>query len=121
MYILEKYALFTFRDGLTRSSILASDKQITPAEGPGGGPPTPPWATAGAAVVPGGEGGKGVGGDRLGWGHVGILYKAPRDYTMPRQTIHSPSKLYKSPTDNTNTLSMRRNPNILNKDITYLA
>ena len=47
-----------------------------PTEGPGGGPPASPWATAAAAVGPGGEGGRG---DRLGWGHTRVLYKAPED------------------------------------------
>ena len=45
-------------------------------EGPGGG--TRRGATA-AAVGPGG--------DRLGSGHIRILYNAPQDYTKPQQTI----------------------------------
>ena len=36
-------------------------------------------------------------GDRLGWGHMRILYKAPTDYTKPRKTIPSPDRLYKAP------------------------
>ena len=34
-------------------------------------------------------------GDRLEWGHIRILYKAPKDYTKPRQTIQSPKRLHK--------------------------
>ena len=30
--------------------------------------------------------------DRAGWGHIRILYKAPTDYTKPRQTLQSPKK-----------------------------
>ena len=41
-----------------------------------------------------GGGGEG-GGDRLGWGHIKRLYKAPQDYTKPRQTIQSPDRQYK--------------------------
>ena len=26
-------------------------------------------------------------GDRLGWGHIKILYKAPEEYTKPKKTI----------------------------------
>ena len=33
-----------------------------------------------------GEGGAG-GKDRLGWGHIRILYKALENYTKPQQTI----------------------------------
>ena len=35
----------------------------------------------------GARGGEGRG-DRLGWGRIRILYKAPKDYTKPRNTIH---------------------------------
>ena len=60
-----------------------------------GGALAPPWATAaGAAVGPGG-GREGGGGDRLGWGHIRRLYKAPTDYTKPRNIIQSPDRLYK--------------------------
>ena len=62
------------------------------AEGPRG-PPAPPWATA-AAVGPGG--GRGRGG-RLGWGHIRILYKAPKDHAKPQQTVQSPKKIIQSP------------------------
>jgi len=41
--------------------------------------PPPPWGPGGGEV-----------GDRLGWGHIRILYKAPEDFTKPRQTIQSP-------------------------------
>ena len=60
-----------------------------PPRGLGRGASALPWATA-AAVGPGG-------GDRLGWGHIRILYKTPTDYTKPQQTIQSPDKLYKAP------------------------
>ena len=67
-----------------------------PAEGPGGegrphhlGPPPPPWDL-------GGEGG-----DRLRWGHIRILYKAPdrlykapTNYTKPYKIIQRPQKDY---------------------------
>ena len=49
----------------------------------GGGAPAPPWAAA-AAVGPGGEGE-----DRLGCGHIRILYEAPENFT-------SPNRLYKA-------------------------
>ena len=42
----------------------------------GGGPPAPPWATAAAAGLGRERGGGEV--DRLGWGHIKILYEAPR-------------------------------------------
>ena len=45
---------------------------IRPPRGLGRKPPAPPWATAAAAVGPGG--------DRLGWGHFKAVYypsKAP--------------------------------------------
>ena len=64
-------------DGLKIRSACGS------AGGPAGGPPAPPWATA-AALGPGGEGGKG-GGDRLWWGRIRILHKAPTDYTKPQK------------------------------------
>ena len=49
------------------------------------------------------------GGDRLGWGHIRILYKAPKDYTKPQQTIQSPQKIY------TKTYKIRQQPKTLNK------
>ena len=43
-------------------------------------------------------------GARLGWEHIGILYKAPEDHTKPQHTIpspqqtkQSPNRLYKAP------------------------
>ena len=78
-----------------------------PAEGPGppgGGPPAPHWATAAAAVGPGGGRGQrgkgrggGEGGDRLGLGHIQILYKAPEDYTKPQETIQRHEKIIQGP------------------------
>ena len=62
---------------------------------PAEGPPAPPGAT-GAAVGPGRRGG---GRDNLGWGHIRILYKAPKEYTKPQKSIQSPNRLYKAPTD----------------------
>ena len=53
-----------------------------------GPPPLPPW---------------GPGGDRLGWGHIRILHKAPKDYTKPQQTIQSPDRPYKAPEHYTKT------------------
>ena len=71
------------------------------------------------------EGGGG-GGDRLGWGHIRILYKAPEDYTKPQLTIQSPDRLYKAPTDNTKaqqdyarTPRIRQRLKISNKDLKY--
>ena len=67
-----------------------------------GGAPAPPWATAAAAAVGPGGGwgdGGGRGGDKLGWGHIRILYKAPTDDTKPQNTIQSPDRLYKAPTN----------------------
>ena len=61
-----------------------------PAEGLGGWP-APSWATAAATVGPGG-------GDRLGWGHIRVVYEALTDCTKPRQTFQSPDRLYKAPT-----------------------
>ena len=52
-----------------------------------GGPPPP--------CGPGGKGGRGA--DRLGWGHIRILYKAPKDYPKPQNTIQSPDRPYKAP------------------------
>ena len=43
---------------------------VAPRLGPP--PPPPPW---------------GPGGDRLGWGHIKRLYKAPTDYTKPQNII----------------------------------
>ena len=58
-------------------------------------------ATAAAVAVGPGEweGGRGEGerGDRLGWGHIRTLYKAPENYTEPQPTIQSPVTLYKAP------------------------
>ena len=45
-----------------------------------------------AAVGPGG--GRG-GEDRLGLGHIRILYKAPEDYTEPQHVIQSHKMLQK--------------------------
>ena len=51
-----------------------------PAEGPGGGLPAPPWATAAEGVGPGGAApAEGPGGSLL-------------DYTKPRQTIQIPKR-----------------------------
>ena len=52
----------------------------------GGGPPEPQWATAAAAMASAeGPGGRG---DKLGWGHIKILDKAPTEAykTKPQQT-----------------------------------
>ena len=46
--------------------------------------PAQPWATAAAAVGPGG-------GNRLVWGHLSLI----KNYTKPRHIIHSPNRLYK--------------------------
>ena len=89
---------------------------MLPAEGPGAAcrgatavamGPEPPWATA-AAVGPGREGR----GDRLRWGHIRILYKAPTDYTKPQQTIQSPDRQYNAPK------RLYKDPDILDKDPT---
>ena len=53
------------------------------------------------------------GGDRLGWGHTGILYKAPTDCTKPQSIIQSPNKLYKDPKKIIQSLQK------IHKDITY--
>ena len=45
--------------------------------------------------------GLGGGGYRLGWGHIKILYKAPKDYTKTQKTTQSPEQIYKAPTDYT--------------------
>ena len=65
-------------------------------------------ATA-AAVGPGGEGGE-----------------APKDFTKPRQTIQSPDKPYKAPTDYTKppkdyrkSKNIKQNPKILDKHRTH--
>ena len=74
-----------------------------PPKGPGGAARTA-WATAAAAVGPGrggGQGGGGRGGDRLGWGHIRILYKAPKDYIELQKITQSPNRLYKALTDYT--------------------
>ena len=55
------------------------------------GAPAPPWATAVAAVGPG----EGEAGDRLGWGHIQTLHKAPKDYTKPQNIVQSPDRQYK--------------------------
>ena len=49
----------------------------------GRGPPELQWATAAAAAV-----GPGGGGDKLGWGHIKILDKAPTEAykTKPQHT-----------------------------------
>ena len=49
------------------------------AGGPGEGPPEPQRPTA-AAVGPGG------GGDKLGWGHIKILYKSSNIFNRPANT-----------------------------------
>ena len=49
-------------------------------------------------------------GDRLGWGHIKILYKALKDYTKPH-------KLYTAPKHYTKTENIRQNQNILDKHI----
>ena len=51
---------------------------------------------------------RGPGVDRLGWGHLRRLYKAP-------------DGLYKAPTDNTKPLNIKRNLKKLNTDLTYLT
>ena len=74
---------------------------MPPAEGPrGGGPP--------AKGPRGGDPLRGLGGDTLGWGYPKRIYKAPTDYTKPRNirqtprnTIQSPDRLYKAPIDYT--------------------
>ena len=50
-------------------------------------------------------------GDRLGWGHIRILYKAPEDYTKPHNTIQSPDRLNKASTDYTRTRQTTQSPN----------
>ena len=45
--------------------------------------------------LPCGPEGGGVG-DRLGWGHTKILYKATEGYTKPQKTVQSPDKVYKA-------------------------
>ena len=52
-------------------------------------PPAPPWATAAAAVMRPGRGGRGI-----DWNG-----DTPRYYTQPQNTIQSPKKLYRAPTD----------------------
>ena len=54
-----------------------------PAEGPGG-PPAPPWATATAAVGPGGKAGE------IDWNEDTAGY-----YTKPWKIMQSPRNLYK--------------------------
>ena len=57
-----------------------------PAEGPRGGRPTALGHRRRLGAW---------GRDRLGWGHIRILYKAPTEYSKPRQAIQSPKTLHK--------------------------
>ena len=64
----------------------------------------------------------------MGWGHIRILYKAPTDYTKPRQTIQSlnglykaPRRLHKDPNRLYQDIRNGQNPNILDKDPKYLT
>ena len=73
------------------------------------GPPAPNWATATAAVGPGGG---------IDWG--GDTFKKS---TKPRQTMQSPGRQYKAPTDSAKppqkyakTYSTRQRLSILDKD-----
>ena len=65
---------------------------------------------AGRQLPAGGEGG----GDRLGWGHVRILYKAPKDYTKPHKTIQRHKISYKAPR------KVYKDPKILDKTLKKL-
>ena len=60
------------------------------AEGPGGGLPALPWATA-AAMGPGGEGGG------IGEGTHQDSIHSPKNYTKHQQTIQRPRTHYKAP------------------------
>ena len=46
---------------------------------------------------------------RVAWGHLQRLYKAPTDYTKPRWTIQSPTRLYKAQEHYTTTHNILRN------------
>ena len=53
-------------------------------------PTVPPHSPHARGEGGGGEwerGRGGEGGDRLGWGHIQIRYKAQKNYTKPNQTI----------------------------------
>ena len=76
-----------------------------PRRGPGGGgrPPRVHRRRRGA---------RGGGARRGAWGSPKRLYKAPTDYTKPRQTIQSPNRLYKAPTDYTKPQRIRQTKTI---------
>ena len=63
--------------------------------------PPPPWGPGGRGGGGGWRGGLkgGLNWAKLGWGHMGLLYKAPTDYTKPFS-----NGLNKAPTDNTKPL-----------------
>ena len=73
-----------------------------------GGPPALPSATAAAASGPG------VGGDGEDWGGDTLGY-----YTKSRETIQSPDRLHKAPTDNTRPRKIIQSTNRLYKHIEY--
>ena len=91
--------------------------------GPGGG------GVRTAAVGPGGRGDKIGWGYTVGWRHTKTLYKAPKDYTKPQNTIqrhrtrHKDLKDYtqtqKTRQSNRNTIlrphNIRQRPELLNK------
>ena len=81
----------------------------TPAEGAGGGPPAPPWATPPPPWGPRGG---------IDWGgHIRILYKAPKDTTEPRNTIQRHKVFDKAPKHYTKPQQTLQRPRRLYKDI----